>query len=50
MATKLGKRCNLFDGNTDSVLNLKIRRTSEHRFQFGGFLSIKWSDKPNVLW
>jgi hypothetical protein len=50
MATKLSKRCDLFDGSPDGVLNLWIRRTSQQCLQFGCFLSIDWREKPNVRW
>ena len=50
MATKLGKCCDLFDGNPDGVLNLRISRASERCLQFGSFLSIDWRKKPNVGW
>jgi hypothetical protein len=50
MATKLSKCCDLFDGNPDGVLNLRICRTSERCLQFGSFLSFDWRKKPNVGW
>jgi len=50
MSTKLGECGDLFDGNPDGVLNLRIFRTSERCLQFVSFLSIDWRNKPNVGW